>query len=232
VLLSLRRVRFLAIILSIKYYLVNSDNTRVEIPQPIFAGLKAEANIRSLQIEIYPSAPNVGYPIAPVRYVAVGDRGVRIENMYKPSRPLVIFWDAKGEYRQVAEDEHGYEEQTCAVCWVNFPYGRRVHDAAGKWEYAGCLRFGRYMCAYCDDHRESLTPYLERRDRATPKWVNRLAIAAIYAQAKEVSAKTGIPQHVDHIVPLCGKNVSGLHVPWNLRIIPAVENLRKGNRLV
>ena len=42
----------------------------------------------------------------------------------------------------------------------------------------------------------------------------------------------GFEWHVDHIIPLQGKTVSGLHVPWNLQVIPGVLNIKKGNRLV
>lgn len=68
--------------------------------------------------------------------------------------------------------------------------------------------------------------------QATPVWADLEAIAEIYAEAVRVSRETGTEWHVDHIVPLQGKNVCGLHVPWNLRVIPATENIAKGNKLI
>lgn len=66
---------------------------------------------------------------------------------------------------------------------------------------------------------------------ATPKWVDREAVMAVYHAAK-LRRLAGENVHVDHVVPLDGKTVSGLHVPWNLQIIPATENIRKGNRML
>lgn len=57
-------------------------------------------------------------------------------------------------------------------------------------------------------------------------------LQTIYKKCKEITEKTGIIHHVDHIHPLKAKNSCGLHLPCNLQIIPATENLKKGNRYV
>lgn len=68
---------------------------------------------------------------------------------------------------------------------------------------------------------------------ATPDWLSDselLAIKCIYQVCAMRNKESDVPWHVDHIVPLQGKEVCGLHVPWNLRVIPAKENMAKGNR--
>jgi hypothetical protein len=67
----------------------------------------------------------------------------------------------------------------------------------------------------------------------TPKWLteaDKLHIKCLYQVASMRTKESGQEWHVDHIVPLQGKNVCGLHVPCNLRVIPATENISKGNR--
>lgn len=73
-----------------------------------------------------------------------------------------------------------------------------------------------------------------KKQSASPLWLtkeHKARIKLIYRQAKVLTKITGIEHHVDHIVPLKGKSVSGLHVPWNLRAIPASVNFRKKNRV-
>ena len=64
-----------------------------------------------------------------------------------------------------------------------------------------------------------------------PPWADKDVIKAIYKQARRMTKETGIKYHVDHIIPLQGELVSGLHVPDNLQIITEYENLSKGNRV-
>jgi 5-methylcytosine-specific restriction endonuclease McrA len=76
--------------------------------------------------------------------------------------------------------------------------------------------------ANCADRRAT-------KAKATPPWVDKLAIRATFAEARRVTVATGVPHEVDHIIPLRGKGVCGLHVPWNLQIITREENRKKHN---
>ena len=70
---------------------------------------------------------------------------------------------------------------------------------------------------------------------ATPKWLTREQkgqIRELYKIAITMTKTTGEQYVVDHIVPLRSEFVCGLHVPWNLRVIPRQENLLKSNKLV
>lgn len=67
--------------------------------------------------------------------------------------------------------------------------------------------------------------------KATPPWADREAIRAVYRQAAELTKTTGVRHEVDHIVPLQGKIVSGLHWEGNLQILPKAENISKHNRV-
>ena len=70
---------------------------------------------------------------------------------------------------------------------------------------------------------------------ATPEWLTDTHIDEmqnLYKECEEISIDTGIKHHVDHIIPLQGKLVKGLHVPWNLQILTANENISKNNRVV
>lgn len=85
--------------------------------------------------------------------------------------------------------------------------------------------------AWVENNRSLANSYKAHRRakerKATPPWLTqeqREATAKIYAEALELTERLSIRHEVDHIVPLSGKTVSGLHVPWNLRAIPAQEN--------
>ena len=71
------------------------------------------------------------------------------------------------------------------------------------------------------------------QEAATPAWltaIDKAMIQEMYDVSAARFVQTGIKHHVDHIVPINGKKVSGMHVPWNLQVITAQENLSKGWR--
>jgi hypothetical protein len=107
-----------------------------------------------------------------------------------------------------------------------------------EWAHKNPEKIKEIRRKYVDKNKEKARARLAKRRslkiKATPSWLTEEQLSDIklaYEVAVELEKKTGIKYHVDHIVPLRGKNVCGLHVPWNLQAIPAEENLRKSNKL-
>lgn len=126
---------------------------------------------------------------------------------------------------------------------------KRNHDAwVQRNPGVAAKRANDWYNANIDRHREQVKKYhaskphfralLSSKARAsqlqrTPSWLTEddwWMIDQIYQLAQLRTAATSVEWHVDHIIPLRGKTVSGLHVPANLRVIPAKLNLKKGNR--
>ena len=98
-------------------------------------------------------------------------------------------------------------------------------------------KFAKYQAKWEDRNRQYKNEKEARRRArklsATPAWLTESdldAMRAIYAEAQRLTNETGILHHVDHIYPLKGRTVCGLHCPLNLQILTATDNLSKGAR--
>jgi 5-methylcytosine-specific restriction endonuclease McrA len=101
----------------------------------------------------------------------------------------------------------------------------RVAETAAKWRSLNKEKVATYGPARCSKRRAS-------KLKASPIWADQEQIRLIYAYRSFLEKSTGIKHHVDHIVPLQNKYVCGLHNEFNLRVVPAKENLRKKNKFV
>ena len=118
-------------------------------------------------------------------------------------------------------------------------YKQKYIDKAGEWRLANPEKVKKIARKWTLNNPVAAYQYTVRRrmrlTKRTPVWLteaDRAAIKVVYKRAYEVGLITEVKHHVDHIVPLRGVNVSGLHVPWNLQVLTAVENQSKGNKLI
>lgn len=107
-----------------------------------------------------------------------------------------------------------------------------------EYRLANKERLADYRRLYIENNRDLINAISAKRRsvklNATPKWLTSedwIKIQLFYKIASILQKVHKIIYHVDHIIPLQGKNVCGLHVPWNLQVITAEENMQKGNRL-
>lgn len=113
-----------------------------------------------------------------------------------------------------ARVRHGGFDTTCRVC---------TRKRTSEWADANTDRAKLSAYARCAGR------YAKKRQRV-PTWLtveHRQQIKLVYAECRSLNIPTPRKYHVDHIVPLVGKSVSGLHVPWNLQILLGAENVRK-----
>lgn len=128
----------------------------------------------------------------------------------------------------VAARKRAPEKHRAAVRTYRAANREKTRACAAAWRKANPERYRGAVRRWKAANRAPLTAYEnQRRARklnATPPWAIKGAIEIMYALAR------GMKKHVDHIVPLKGRNVCGLHVHNNLQLLTQRENCSKGNK--
>lgn len=113
----------------------------------------------------------------------------------------------------------------------------RRNAAASEWRKNNKEAFLKTLKKYRQVNQPIRTSLQNKRKAAklqrTPNWLTELdllKIKCLYQVAAMYSRESDQEWHVDHILPLQGKDVSGLHTPLNLQVVPAMWNMQKGNR--
>lgn len=123
-------------------------------------------------------------------------------------------------------------ELNAAWCSKNPEKSREI--SRKDWSKNNVARLARkrqYRLETPDKQAALCRNYQARKLNAMPSWADLEEIESIYLKARKMTKSTGIKHHVDHVIPLRGKLVCGLHVHGNMQVLTAFENQSKGNKI-
>jgi hypothetical protein len=163
------------------------------------------------------------------------DKMVAYDRMYRDRNPGVDKRYRDRNLEKVRAYERAYRERDPDK-WRAYDteYGRRYRQENAERVREYEARYRKQIRGRCNAWARA---YQVAKDRRTPPWLTDeqlRAIEAFYEEAARLTCETGVVHHVDHVVPLRGRvrgqkgvAVSGLHVPWNLRVMPGPENIAR-----
>lgn len=131
-------------------------------------------------------------------------------------------------------DKRRVSNSTCVSCENIVTKKWQAANKEHKSEYDK-IYHPKYFKKYYKTNKSAVLARSHKRRaaeiQATPMWYEHEEIMNLYQECRDISVSTGIQHHVDHIIPLRGSNVCGLHCLANLQILTASDNLSKGNKL-
>lgn len=181
------------------------------------------------------------------KYRADPEKALAYQKAWRDANPLAVVSLRKGwasrnpgkaaayakKHRSKDPDKHRQKY----LAWKNRPGNRdSANRASLRWAERNKDRKYQTARAWAERNPHLIRAYASKRRadirKRTPAWLTEhdfKVMQSFYWLATAAEKISGVAHHVDHIYPLNGRFVSGLHVPGNLRVVPAEENLKKSN---
>ena len=145
---------------------------------------------------------------------------------YKETKDRVVKWQEK-KRRENGIAPRSLSQQT----------KQEKKEVYKKWLERNRAKINEQQRKWRQSNKEKLRPYQSaynairwKRTSIPLAKLHLEQIVKVYEKRDYKTKQTGIEHHVDHVVPILGKNICGLHVPWNMQIIPAKQNRIKSNK--